>query len=493
MKSNNTTFGRDAESDPHLREAELRTGHSQAELGNEGTISRDSTEERVSLEQQEVPGRRAAGPRGTLIFGNLREFRRDPIGLIRSATAEFGDVVRLRFGPLVAHIVNHPAGVRQVLEERARNYDKRTRSAAKIRATCGDSLLSAEGSDWLRHRRLIQPALARQAVEHYAPTIAQATSETALRWSAAARAAQPVDLVAEMTRLTLSIAGKVLFGSTLAEGALVIERALPVVLQDTWRRIEAVFDPAALWAGFHRREFRRALAEIDRVVYSIIEGRRAAAAREPDLLAALLAARDETGGNGLSDLEVRDAALTMLLAGHETTANALAWTFALVASSPEVEQRLVDQPEGPSEGTDYAAQTFAEAIRLYPSIWIMERRAVARDTISGYEIPAGSTVLISPLVLQRHPGFWREPDRFDPERFSVAETASRPQHAYIPFGAGPHQCIGRFMAGLVARTILATLIRRFHLQPVEPALRDPVPGITLRHAGPLWMILSERT
>jgi cytochrome P450 len=200
----------------------------------------------------------------------------------------------------------------------------------------------------------------------------------------------------------------------------------------------------------------------------------------------------------LSDRELRDAAVTLLLAGHETTANALAWTFYLLSQSPDVDQRLhqatddFDSTAIPASEPSYAERVFYEAIRLYPSVWIIERRAVADDEIGGYAIPAGSTVMLSPYVLHRHPEFWPEPDRFIPKRFTPDACSDRPRHAYIPFGAGPHQCVGQNMALLVARIVITLVNRQFHLQLVPEQTITPQPGITLRHTNGLRMTLHLR-
>jgi cytochrome P450 len=449
-----------------------------------------------------VTSNRAPGPRGTWLLGCLGEFRRDPIELMMRITKQHGDVVRLRFGPIVAHVVNHPEFVGQVLEERQQIYDKRTRSVSKMRATCGASLLTEEGPLWLRHRRLIQPALLRQAVERYIPIVAAETMAMLEEWQDAARATRPLDVVAEMMRLTLAIAGRVLFGSDVSGDTLTIKQALTEILADTWRRVENVVDLTTVSPFFHRKTFVNAVGRIDDVVYRIIAKRRLEKGGADDLLSALLEASDPDVEAGLSDRELRDATITMLLAGHETTGNALASTLSLIFRSPAVEERLAGEArevlrDRPPEREDidrleYANMVFAEAIRLYPSIWIMERRVVADDEIGGYAIPAGSMLLISPYVLHRHPRYWDDGERFAPERFSADRIAERPRHAYIPFGAGPHQCIGRFMAPMVARLVVAMVVQRFKLVPVSPENPKLLPGITLQHTGPLSMVPVER-
>ncbi len=437
-----------------------------------------------------------------MLLGSLGEFRRDPIGLLTRATKEYGDVVRLRFGPITAHVVNHPEYVRQVLEERQKNYDKRTHSVSKMRATCGASLLTEDGPVWLRHRRLIQPSMMRQEVERYIPVVTIATTAMLDRWRDAARAARPLDIVNEMLQLTLAIAARVLFGADVSKDTLTIEQSLTEILADTWRRVETVFDLTVVSPFFHRKSFLTSVHRIDEVVYRLIENRRGRKDVADDLLASLLQATDPAEGAGFTDRELRDATITMLLAGHETSAHALVSTLSLIFRSPAVEERLAGEihdvlqkrlPEREDlDRLEYANMTFAESIRLYPSIWIMERRVVAEDEIGGFSIPAGSMLLISPYVLHRHPAYWKDAERFDPERFSAAQMADRPRHAYIPFGAGPHQCIGRFMAPMVARLIVAMIVQSFKLVPASPEAPVMLPGITLRHAGALWMVPVER-
>jgi cytochrome P450 len=398
--------------------------------------------------------------------------------------------------------VNHPDHVRQVLEERPRNYDKRTRSVAKMRATCGSSLLTEDGPVWLRHRRLVQPALMRQELERFLPMVTTATAVMFEHWSAAAREARPLDIAAEMLQLTLTIAARMLFGADVSDDTEAIEQSLTEILADTWRRVESIIDLTAVAPMFHRRRFVNAVRQIDAVVYRLIEKRRRATQVPDDLLTTLLQASDPHEGRGLTDNELRDATITMLLAGHETTANALTSTLALIFRSPEVEKKLVIEVQGTGhfrikshedfEHLSYAGMVFAEAIRLHPSIWIMERRVIKQDEIGGYLIPARSMLLISPWLLHRHPQYWHDAEHFDPERFSAARLADRPKHAYIPFGAGPHQCIGRFMAPMLARRIITDVVRRFRLVPAWTQMPVMLPGITLRHGGPVLMVPVER-
>jgi cytochrome P450 len=443
--------------------------------------------------------RRAPGPRGSWWWGSLGEFRRDPLELLVRAAA-YGDLVRLRFGPVVAHLANHPDVIRRVLVDAPDNYDKNTRSVAKMRATCGTSLLTADGDVWRRLRRIAQPAFQASELSRFTPVIVETVHEWLNGWEVAARQNEPLNLVSEMMHLTVTIAARMFFGIDVKQDAQDIEQALGAILDDTWRRLESLIDPSAVAPVFHRPRFRAAKGRLESIVSRAADQR-----RDPgnarDLLSALLAARDDITRSTLSDRELRSAVITLLLAGHETTANALAWTFYLLTQHDRVNEALASEIDfvlgrHPPDATnwrslEYASRVFAESIRLYPSIWIMERRVVGDDWLAGYRVRAGSTLLISPYVLHRKPQFWPEPERFDPDRYTSAASADRPRLAYLPFGAGPHVCIGREMAELVAVIVIAMVTQRFRLERIgaEPAL--PLAGITLRHARPLWVRLTS--
>ena len=423
------------------------------------------------------------------------------MGLLLRSAERYGDVVRLKIGPVVAHLVNHPDHVEHVLLRNARNYDKNTRSVSRLRSTCGASLLTTDGGPWIRQRKLIQPAFQPAMMDRIAPVAIGALSQMLDRWGESARTGEVVDIVSEMMHVTLQIAAQSLFGADIARDADVVERSLAVILQDTWRRLESWVDLSRVSPVFENRSFREALRAIDEIVTRIINSHRQQAGTGAGLLSVLLAARDAESGGRLSDQELRDAAVTLLLAGHETTANALAWTFYLLSQAEEAQTRLhcelknvlAGRPPTVSdfERLPYLGQVFAEAIRMYPSIWIMERRLRTDDEIAGYRIPARSTLLISPYVLHRRPDFWQDPERFSPERFSAESSAALPKSAYIPFGVGGHQCVGRQMAIVVAQFVLAMVFQKFRVRLVAGQAVVPEPGITLRHRGRLEMTLHQ--
>ncbi|QCO55082.1 cytochrome P450 [Pseudorhodobacter turbinis] len=411
---------------------------------------------------------RAAGPKGSFIWGSLPAFKADPIGFLADAAQDHGDVVRLRFGPITAHLINHPAYVEQILSRNAANYDKATRSAKRIAATTGDSLLSADQDKWQRHRRLIQPAFQPRSFDGIGPVLDGLITPMLARWLRDTE----IDIVDEMMQLVIAAAVRILFSSDIDPQR--INAPLEILLADTWRRIEAPLDASLISSRLHRPAFKQAVAEIDDIVLDLIKSRRASRDRPDDVLSRLLAAHEGEGAQQLSDAELRDAAVTLLLAGHETTANALSWAFIHATSG---------------HGAN-PAHLFAEAIRLYPSIWIIERRVIRDDEVGGYHIPRGSSVLISPYLLHRHPDFWPDPETFDPTRF--AQGTPRPREAYLPFGLGQHRCVGLHLAAKIAHHAIERVLAQVRLQPLPGQAPKPAPGMTLRHNGPFRMRCQRR-
>ncbi len=443
-----------------------------------------------------VPRKSVPGPQGSLLWGSLKEFQADSIQFLSDSVRQYGDFVRFRFGPVIVYLLNRPEYVEHVLVRHSRRYDKHTRSVSKLRATCGDSLLSSDGEPWLKHRRLIQPVFQPQRVAEFVPTIDASTDEMLESWVAYGKNGQDVDIVSEMMGLTMTIAARAFFASDIRDRTKMIEQALEEILKDTWRRLETPFDLAAISPLFHRPRFRRAVHDIDQIVYRIIGQRRHSGADTNDLLSRLLHAHEANDDTRFTDKELRDAVVTLLLAGHETTANALVSAFYMLSQSPQTQDRLVaeaNQQTVDCEAGEFpeARMAFLEALRMLPSIWIVERRAVTGDHIDGYPIPKGSTVILSPYLLHRHTEFWQSPDQYDPDRFTPEQIASRARYAYIPFGLGSHRCIGEHMAMLVATRILSRVHRDFRLRLVPGENIRPIPGITLRHEGPLRMTLQR--
>lgn len=432
----------------------------------------------------------APSPPATPLFGHARAFQRDPLGFLSACARDFGPVVRLRLGPLTYHLVTAPQLVQEVLQDRASNYLRDTRSSRSVRIVTGESLLNTEGQAWQRHRRLAQPIFHQGRIAAFAEVMTRAAAETAEAWGKAAEQGATLDLASEMSRLTFTAVGRCLFGAELGENAAAVEAAFPVLLNELFHRSQQVV-AFPLWMPSPRHtQFKRALAVIDDVVGRIISTRRQRSDSGTDLLGLLLQAKDKDG-SALSDEELRNHVVTFLLAGHETTASLVTWAFSLLAQHPherrgvEMELDRVDFGRGPSPRLEVLPELVAlqsvlhETARLYPSIWIAERRVVADDELGGFKIPAGSAVIVAPYVTQRSPDFWPEPDAFRPTRFSEGKARALLE-GYFPFGAGPHRCIGQHFALMEAKIILAVLSARFRVTLVDGVLAAPLAGITLR-------------
>ncbi|HEY1376177.1 MAG TPA: cytochrome P450 [Gemmataceae bacterium] len=428
---------------------------------------------------------------GVPVLGHLPAFRRDVLRLLLDGRRTCGDVVRFRLGPLVVHLAAHPDHVKQVLVTHQHHYDKETRSSARIRTLTGPGLLTSSGDDWLKLRRLTQPSFHAQQVAGFVGLMADATRAMLDRWAAAANREQ-LDVASEMMRLTFTIVGRALFGADLSADVEAVERSATVVMGHLWHRLEAVVAVPDWLPTWRNRRFRRALRRLDEVVYRVIRNDVATG-----LLAQLARRRDEETGAALSETQLRNETITLLLAGHETTANALTWTWYLLSQHPDVYDRvraeaaavLGDRPPTAADlpRLTYTAMAFREAMRLYPPIWVMERRVVAGDALGGFDIPAGTSLILSPYVTHRHPDFWDRPDQFDPGRFSPERSVGRHPYAYFPFGGGQRLCIGNHFALAEGLVILALVAREFRLELAVGQAVTPQPGITLRVRGGLRM------
>jgi cytochrome P450 len=431
----------------------------------------------------------APGPRGHFLIGNLLAFRRDVLRLLLDSRNEFGDVVRFRLGPMLIHLMSHPDHIKQVLVTHQHNYNKATRSSAKIAGITGEGLLTNNGDAWLRPRRLMQPVFNAQRLVAYTDLMIEATDRMLDTWQARAASGQPLDVSSEMTRLTCTIVARALLGADVSGDIDEVERSATAVMEHTWRRLERLVDPPLWLPTPGNLRFRRAKRRLDRIVHRLIGERRERPAPN-DLLTLLLKARDDDTGGGLSERQLHNETITLLLAGHETTANAMSWTWYLLARHPRWRQAAYDEVVGQLgqhavaaedlPRLDLVTRVFQEALRLYPPIWIMERRVLEDDVLGGYHIPAGSSLEISPYVTHRHPEFWKNPESFNPERFTPQGSAGRPQCAYLPFGGGQRLCIGSHLALLEARVIVSRVLQRFRLEIMPGFSVEPMPGITLR-------------
>ena len=439
------------------------------------------------------------GPRRRVPALDALRMGRDPLAFLTDLARRYGDIVRVPLGAETLYLFNHPDLVRDVLVTNHRNFHK-GRGLERAKLLLGTGLLTSEGEFHLRQRRLVQPAFHRQRVAVYGTTMATYAAARRDRW----RAGTEIDAHREMMALTLAIVGKTLFDADVEHEAGEIGEALTTTFESFQfgfflpfgELLERLPLPATL-------RFRRARARLDATIYRLIEARRRAGTDHGDLLSMLLRARDTEGdGGGMTDLQLRDEAMTLFLAGHETTANALTWTWYLLSQHPTIEARLhaeVDAALGGRLPTadDLTALPFtrmvlAESMRLYPPAWIIGRRALAPFDAAGYTIPARSIVLMSQFVTHRDARWFADPDRFDPDRFAPDRQAERPKFAYFPFGGGPRVCIGEQFAWMEGVIALATIAQRWRLRLAADHRVALQPIITLRPKFGMRMTVHPR-
>lgn len=407
--------------------------------------------------------------------------RRDAAVLLARMAREYGDVAAFKLGRQDVVLLSHPDDIEDVLVRRARSFRVGT-PLERAKGILGEGLLTSEGDAHLRRRRLAQPAFHRRCIAAHADAILRRARRLSGTW----RDGEAVDMAEEMNRLTLGVAGEALFGADLdAEGA---------DLAATFGEAMALYNVTA-WTAETRERVERVRARLDALVYGLIARRRPGGVPRDDVLSALLSA-------GLSDTELRDELVTLLFAGHETVANALAWTWYLLAEHPPAERRLHAElatalPRGPSGYADlerlpYVRAVFSESLRLYPPGWVIGRTAREEYAVRGHTMPAGTVVLVSQWVTHRDPRWFPEPERFDPDRWLRPDPPARPRYAYFPFGGGTRKCLGEGLAWLEGTLLLAALAGEWRPR-LEPGCRvEPQPLVTLRPRYGLPMRLEHR-
>jgi cytochrome P450 len=438
------------------------------------------------------------GPKGKLFGGNFSAFRRDALSYLQRAVEDHGDIVYFRFGPQDVFFLNHPDHIKDVLVTHHQSFMK-GRALQRAKRLLGEGLLTSEGEFHRRQRRLAQPAFHRGRIATYAAVMTDYAARTASRWADRAS----VDISHEMMRLTLAIVGKTLFDADVEAEADEIGAALTEVME-LFDFLLMPFSELLEKLPFpHVRRFRKARARLDATIYRIIQERRRSAEDRGDLLSMLLSARDEEGDGGrMSDLQVRDEVMTIFLAGHETTANALSWTWYLLSQHEEVEAKLHEELDAVLEGRTpafedvarlrYTEMVLAESMRLYPPAWAIGRLSLQDHEIGGYTIPAKALVLLSPYVTHRDARYFPDPARFDPERWTQQARESRPQFAYFPFGGGPRRCIGEGFAWMEGILLIAALAQGWRMRLVPGQRVETMPVITLRPKHGIKMTLEKR-
>jgi cytochrome P450 len=437
-----------------------------------------------------------------LPIGRRAEILHDPLNFFLRAREEHGDVYRLRLGPLLTHFVFHPDHVRHVLHERPKNY-VRGWQYRLLRRLLGENLIVNDGETWLRQRKLAQPAFARERLARYAEVMVQATADALGRWEQGA-AEQTVDIGAQMRRLTLDIAGRTLFSRDVSGESDVVGGSFATVAGYLKRRFDRPFVSPPTWMPTPaNRRFQHAARQLNRLVLEIVRERRRDERDRGDLLSMLMAAKDDETSARLDDRQLTSTVLAFLLAGHETTATALTWTWFLLGAHPAIRERVRAEAEAvlgdrPPTFADAARlettrRVIEESMRLYPPVWVVPRQVVADDEIGGYRIPARSLAILCPFVTHRHPAVWERPEVFDPDRFSPERSAERSKYAHFPFIAGPHQCIGSEFAMLQMRLVVAMVLREYDLELAPNQSIEPRASIAIIPNAPVRVILRRRT
>jgi cytochrome P450 len=425
----------------------------------------------------------------------VQDVQRDPLRFLTDTVAAYGDIAAYEADTWSVVLVNRPEFVRHVLQDNSRNYNKTgTPDLLMLKPMLGDGLLTSDGENWVRQRRLAQPAFQHDRIEAFASMMIAATLDLLDRWRSLP-GGEAVDLTDEMTGLTTRIVARALFSVDISDAIGSFGQSVQAM-----NEFMGAFDPHDRTAFV---KFQRARTSIDALVRQIIQQRRSASVDRGDFLSTLLAAIDDDTGEPLSDRQVRDQVMTLLMAGHETTAKALTWTFYLLDRHPEWQARVraeIAEVLGDRTATladvprlRYAWMVIQEAMRLFPPVWIIARMTAQDDEMGGYDIPAGTLVLISPYTMHRHRDFWTAPDTFDPGRFDAGRNEGRTPFSYLPFSGGPRQCIGKHFATLELQLLLATIVQRTSIRVAADREVAPEALVTLRPRGGLPVHVEVRS
>lgn len=432
------------------------------------------------------------------MLSSFGAIRKNPLAYLDSVWRSYGDVVQFPVPKPPTYLVNDPEGVRSVLVTNARNYGKSTLQYSALSLVTGEGLLSADTLEWKRQRPMVQPAFHRETLTSIVAHVTTAAERIIDDWSAL-RDGSIVDIDAAIMNAALEIVGHALFGSDLSSDADALTTATLDALDVVIARARVPIAPPTWLPTPGNRKLSNSVAALDRAVNSMLNAR---GVREvpADMLDLLIAARDDEG-SALTETEIRDQVVTFIVAGHETVASALTWTFALLAENPEVMRILQAEVDAVLGGkaaqfADYQRLPFARAVidetlRLYPPAWLITRNSLGDDVLGGYDVPEGSLIIMSPWLLHRHSDIWTNPDRFEPQRFIDGNID---RSSFIPFGAGPRQCIGRDFAYVEAVLLLASLVAHFDLEyPSGEHRPTAVPLVTMRPAHGLHLKVHARS
>ena len=441
------------------------------------------------------------GPRPWPILGNAPSFARDPIGFASRCQQTYGDIIRLNLFGVEGYLVLHPDDVEHVLVKKQKNYSKQTRGIKKLQTVFGQGLLTSDGDFWRRQRRIAQPAFRKGTIASFAETMATCAEDMCSKWDQNFLGLADFDLYDEMMRVTLRVVGETLLGQDVSDASSKVGVALEQAIHITNKRVVRPFDIPTWLPTPENLKLKRAIEDLDEVVQQIIDTERANATPGDHLLSMLLHAKDPETQETMSDKQLRDEVLIMFVAGHETTANTLAWFWYNIATHPEAAAKISNEISTTFQERSlqdlsaigelhYTTAAIEETMRLYPPGWWFARIASEDDDIRGYPVKAGDHVWMCAYLSQRHPSCWKDANAFVPERH-LGEQA-RPKLASFPFGAGPRHCIGSHFAMLEMKIIIAAVMRRFQLTLPDGFPIALNPSTTLRPKHGLRMKASSR-
>lgn len=442
--------------------------------------------------------KKTISPKENFLLGSALVFRRDPIAFIQKTATDFPGIAQFRFAHLPMTLLSDPETVRHVLQTNNKNYTKGI-EYEHLKPVLGEGLLTSEGDFWLRQRRLAQPAFHRDKIAHFASQMVECADRMLNNWSDK----KTLDVHSEMMHLTLDIVGRTLLSTNVLDEANEVEKALEVSIEESYHRVQALVN-LPLWLPVPRHlRYNKSRESLNKIVTKIIDGRRNSEHRFNDLLEMLMDVQDEDTGEKMSDKQLRDEIMTIFLAGHETTANALTWGLYLLSQNPEIEKKYLEEIDTVLGGKiptfedlknlPYLTQIIHEVLRLYPPAWILGRTAIADDVIDGHRVGKGNNVMISPYQIHRSKSFWENPDSFIPERFTPEKMKDLHKFVYFPFGGGPRFCIGNNFALIEMQLIFAMIGQKYRLS-LHPGFKVELdPLITLRPKYGMQMDLQFRT
>ncbi|GAC1642624.1 MAG: cytochrome P450 [Ktedonobacteraceae bacterium] len=436
------------------------------------------------------------------LLGSLPEYQKDRLSLFKRIVAECGDVGAFHFGPFPLVLFNKPEHVHMIFVEHADDFDKGDQLHNAFRPLIGDGISTSEGEKHRRNRKLIAPPFQPRHVQSYADTMVQYGEQIQQTW----KDGEQIDVSAEMTALTMSIVGKVLFDADVFTETDELGAAMGTSLSHVSHKLASLFPIPANWPTPRNKRAKEAAELITGRINKMIAARRANTANSEernDFLSILLRARDEDG-TGMDDEQIRAESLTLFGAGHETTATALAWAWYLLTHNPDIHKKVQDEVDSALQGRSptyadlarlpYTLQVLKETMRLYPPAYAIARVALHDVEIDGYQFHKLGVAFVAPYTIHRRPDYYPDPERFDPERFTPENEKKLPRYAYVPFGAGPRICIGNHFAMMEGHLILATLAQRvnFELVPGQQPEPDPAHSLTIRPGGGIKVVVHRR-